>query len=82
MIVKVVFGDSGLHCRMLEARDIHIEGAREGEYIEVVCHTVGSEEPIILHLGKYSNDHLYIMDKGKTVDHFTFEYYPPIKAGS
>ena len=74
MIVKAVFGEGGgLHCRMLEAIDIHIEDAKDGGYNEVLCHKVGGGDPTILHLGKNSTDHLYIMDKGKTVDHFRFD---------
>lgn len=74
MVIKAIFGEGGgLHCRILEATDVHIEDAKDGGYNEVVCHIVGSKEPTILHLGKGTTDHLYIMDKGKTVDSFRFD---------
>ena len=70
MIIKAVYGDSEFHCRVLEVKDIHIEG--KGHYTEVVCHGVDDGVPTTLHLGEHSTDHLYIMDKGETVDHFVF----------
>lgn len=70
MIIKVQFGQDRMHCRILECNDIHIE--QVNGYSELICHC-GEENPKILHLGKESKDHLYLMDKGQTVDHMVFE---------
>ena len=69
MIVKVQYGNASTHCRIIECIDIHIE-EKEG-YNEIILHC-GEEHPKILHVGKHSTDHLYLMDKGQTVDHMTF----------
>ena len=69
MIVKVQFGNKETHCRIIECKDIHIE-QQEG-YTELIAHS-GEEVAIILHLGKETEDHLYLMDKGQTVDHMVF----------
>ena len=70
MIVKVQFGQVQTHCRIIECNDIHIE--QKKEYSEMICHYRGEQPPQVLHLGKKSVDHLYLMDKGQTVDHMVF----------
>ena len=48
---------------------MHFEEQEDG-FVELICHT--GKEPFILHVGKGTTDHVYIMDKGKTVDHMVF----------
>ena len=76
MIVKVQFGNEETHCRIIECKDIHIQ--QEQGYTELIAHS-GEEVSIILHLGKETEDHLYLMDKGQTVDHMVFS--PEAKTG-
>lgn len=69
MIVKVVFGDEHTHIRMVDCKDIHLEDAVS--YTELICHR-NDEAPVLLHLGKYTEDVLYIMEQGQTVDTMVF----------
>jgi hypothetical protein len=75
MIVKVCFGNNG-HTRVIECSDIHLE--KEKGYTELICHG-DYEFPKEVHLGKRTEDHLYLMDKGQTIDHMIFspEVEPP-----
>ena len=68
MIVKICFGIEG-HMRVIECHDIHLE--KKKGHTELICHG-DTEYPRELHLGKRTEDHLYIMDKGQTVDHMVF----------
>lgn len=68
MIVKICFGKDG-HTRVVECYDIHLE--KEEGYTELICHGEDGT-PTEIHLGKRTEDHLYIMDKGQTVDHMVF----------
>jgi phosphoenolpyruvate synthase/pyruvate phosphate dikinase len=68
------------HTRILEVYDFHIEtrGVKDANddphgAHEIVYHTVNNG-PGVLRVGfdKQSPDHVYVMDKGKTVDHMRF----------
>lgn len=74
MIVKACFGHGKAHCRIIECHDVHIE-EKDG-YVEAILHNRDDNDKYnVLNFGnKGATDHLYIMDKGETVDHMTF--YP------
>ena len=83
MIVKINSGNKEGHCRIVECVSLHFEN--KGKYTEMIYHgpavtTTHGE----IHLGEGSRDHVYIMDKGETVDHLIFEDhrgFPPPKEG-
>jgi len=77
MIVKVCYGSvdrKHQHNRIVECSDIHVEdeiSERTGEiFSKVICHQ-GDKIVAELHLGTEFEDHMYVMDNGKTVDHIT-----------
>ena len=76
MIVKVVFTHKEYDCRtrVIDCSDFHIERRKEeGNLFTLIAH-IKEKDPIKVHLGKRGRtDHVYIMDKGKTVDHLTFK---------
>jgi len=82
MIVKVCFGfadNKHTHQRIIECDDMHLEevtSERDGSIFTQVllyrAHNVVAE----VHVGTQFEDHIYVMDNGKTVDHTT--YYPRV----
>ena len=74
MIVKVCFGDRNEHMRIVECDDLHFEDKQDGSYTEMIYHGENYQDGYgVIHFGgKGVRDHVYIMDKGETVDHMVF----------
>ena len=83
MIIKIVFGNAEgkilENTTIIDCYNMHIQEGINGDgLVELITHSLNEDVSNTIHLGVTAKDHVYILDKGKTVDHMTF--YPVEKS--